>query len=80
MMKGTIEHKWRSRGDDLPLAQMSSVPPAGGLPPGAANFGETLRVLNAAAHGVNVSADAAAVALDAGTQLLDALRRRFEAP
>jgi len=55
---------------------MSSVPPAGGLPPGAANFGATLRVLNAAAHGVDVSADAAAAALDAGTPLLDALRRR----
>jgi hypothetical protein len=80
MMKGTIEHKWRSRGDDLPSAQMSTVPPAGGLPPGVSDFGETLRVLNAAAHGVDVSPDAAAAALDAGTQLLDALRRRWEEP
>lgn len=53
---------------------------AGGLPPGTVDFGETLRVLNAAAHGVDVSADAAAVALHAGTRLLDALRRRLEEP
>ncbi len=79
-MKGTVEHKWRSRGDDLPLAQASTVPPASGLPPGAGNFGATLLVLNAAAHGVDVLPDAAAAALDAGTQLLDALRRRLEEP
>jgi len=59
---------------------MSSVPPAGGLPPGAGSFGATLRVLNGAAHGVDVSADAAAAALDAGTRLLDTLRRRLEEP
>jgi len=59
---------------------MSTVPPAGGLPPGAADFGETLRVLNAAAHGVDVSADSAAAAFDAGTRLLDTLRRRLEEP
>jgi hypothetical protein len=52
----------------------------GGLLPGAADFGETLRVLNAAVHGVDVSADAAAAALDAGTRLLDALLRRLEEP
>jgi predicted nuclease of restriction endonuclease-like (RecB) superfamily len=52
----------------------------GGLPPGAADFGETLRALNAAAPGADVSADAAAAALDAGTRLLDALRRLLEDP
>jgi hypothetical protein len=78
MMKGTIEHKWRSRGDDLPSAQLSTVPPAGGLQPGVSDFDETLRILNAAAHGVDVSADAAA--LEMGTRLLDALRRRLEEP
>jgi predicted nuclease of restriction endonuclease-like (RecB) superfamily len=47
----------------------------GGLPLDAADFGETLRALDAAAHGADVSADAAAAALGAGTRLLDALRR-----
>jgi hypothetical protein len=51
---------------------------AGGLPPSAAHFGETLRVLNAAAHGVEVSADISAAALNAGTRLLDELRRLGE--
>jgi DUF1016 N-terminal domain len=51
-----------------------------GLPSGTADLGETLRVLDAAAHGADVSADAAAAALDAGTRLLDALRRRLEDP
>lgn len=46
-----------------------------GLPKSAAAFGETLRVLNAATHGGDVSADAAAAAPDAGTRLLDELRR-----
>ena len=79
-MKITIGRKWRSRGDDLPLAQASTVPPAGGLPPGAADFGETLRVLNAAAHGADVPADAATTALDAGPQLVEVLRRRLGEP
>ncbi len=52
----------------------------GGLPPSAADFGETLRALDAAAHGADVPADAAAAALEAGTQLLDALRRLLEDP
>jgi hypothetical protein len=51
-----------------------------GLPENAAAFGETLQILNAASHGVDVSADAAAAALDAGTRLLDELRRRLEEP
>jgi predicted nuclease of restriction endonuclease-like (RecB) superfamily len=46
-----------------------------GLPQSAAAFGETLRILNAATHGVDVSADAAAAALDAGTRLLDELKQ-----
>jgi hypothetical protein len=46
-----------------------------GLPQSAAAFGETLRVLNAATHGADVSADAAAAALDAGTRLLDELKQ-----
>jgi hypothetical protein len=62
------------------LAQASTVPPVGGLQPSAGDFGATLRVLDAAAHGVDVSADAAAAALDAGTRLLDALRRQLEKP
>ena len=52
----------------------------GGLPPGAADFGETLRALDAAAHGADVPPDAAAAALDAGARLLDALRRLSEDP
>ena len=50
----------------------------GGLPSGATDLGETLRALDAAAHGADVSADAAAAALDAGTRLLDELRRLLE--
>lgn len=46
-----------------------------GLPQSAAAFGETLRVLNAATHGVDVSAEAAAAALDAGARLLDELKQ-----
>ena len=42
-----------------------------GLPPRVADLGETLRALDAAAHGADVSADAAA-ALEASAQLLDA--------
>jgi len=49
-----------------------------GLPHSAVAFGETLRALDAAAHGTDVSTDAAAAALDAGTYLLDALRRLLE--
>ncbi len=49
-----------------------------GLPQSAAAFGETLRVLNAATHGVDVSADAAAAALDAGVRLLDELNQLGE--
>jgi hypothetical protein len=52
----------------------------GGLPQGVAEFGETLRALDAAAHGVDVPADAATAALEAGTRLLDALRRLLEDP
>jgi hypothetical protein len=40
----------------------------------------TLRALDAAAHGVDVRADAATATLEAGTQLLDALRRLLEDP
>jgi hypothetical protein len=50
----------------------------GALPQGAAAFGETLRVLNAAAHGADVSDEAAAAALEAGGRLLDELRRSEE--
>jgi len=49
-----------------------------GLPQCAAALGDTLRTLNAATHGVDVSADAAAAALDAGTRLLDALKQLGE--
>jgi hypothetical protein len=49
-----------------------------GLPQSAVAFGETLRILNAATHGVDVSADAARAALDAGTRLLDELKRLGE--
>jgi hypothetical protein len=51
-----------------------------GLPPRVADLGGTLRALDAAAHGVDVPADAAAAALEAGTHLLDALRRLLEDP
>ena len=51
-----------------------------GLPPSVADLGVTLRALDAAAHGVDVPADAATAALEAGTQLLDALRRLLEDP
>ena len=44
------------------------------LPPSAARFGETMRILNAAAHGAAVPADAAKTALEAGSRLLDDLR------
>jgi hypothetical protein len=51
----------------------------GGLPPDAADFDETLRALDATAHGTDVSADAAAATLtQAG--LLAALRRLVEDP
>ena len=49
-----------------------------GLPPSVADLGGTLRALDAAAHGGDVSADAAAAALDAGAHLLDALRQLLE--
>lgn len=49
-----------------------------GLPQSAAAFGETLRILNAATHGVDVSVVAAAAALDAGTRLLDELKQLGE--
>jgi hypothetical protein len=39
------------------------------LPPSAARFGETMRILNAAAHGADVPAVAANAALEAGTRL-----------
>jgi hypothetical protein len=48
------------------------------LPSRATDLGETLRALDAAAHGADVSADAAATALDAGTRLLNELRRLLE--
>lgn len=44
------------------------------LPPSAARFGETMRILNAAAHGAEVPAEAAKAALEAGSRLLDDLR------
>ena len=50
-----------------------------GSPGSAESIGETLRVLNAASSGVDVSADVAAAALDAGTRLLDELRRLEDA-
>jgi hypothetical protein len=51
-----------------------------GLPPSVADLGGTLRALDAAAHGVDVPGDAATAALEAGTQLLDALRGLLEDP
>jgi len=60
-----------------PMLQRLAVVP--GLPPGAADLGGTLRALDAAAHGADVSADAAAAALDAGTRVLSELRRLLEA-
>jgi len=44
------------------------------LPPSAARFGETMRILNAAAHGADVPAVAANAALEAGTRLVNDLR------
>jgi hypothetical protein len=44
------------------------------LPPSAARFGETMRILNAAAHGADGPAVAAKAALEAGTRLLNDLR------
>jgi predicted nuclease of restriction endonuclease-like (RecB) superfamily len=63
---------------DRPFAigpMLQRLAEAGPLPQSAADFDEALRALNAAVHGVDVSADAAAAALEAGTRLLDELRQ-----
>jgi hypothetical protein len=54
---------------------LESLAQVRGLPQSAAAFGETLCFLNAATYGVDISADATAAALDAGTRLLDDLKQ-----
>lgn len=45
------------------------------LPPSASAIGDTLRVLNAAAHGADLSVEAATAALEAGARFLDELQQ-----
>lgn len=60
-------------------SMLNRLEAAGCSPQSAAAFEDALRVLNAATHGMEVSGDAAAAALDAGTRLLDEIRRLGEA-
>lgn len=66
--------------DDAPALEpmLRRLAAVRGLPPSVADLGGTLRALDKAVHGVDVSADAATSALEAGTHLLDALRCLLE--
>jgi predicted nuclease of restriction endonuclease-like (RecB) superfamily len=59
-------------------SMLNRLEAVGCSPQSAAALEDALRVLNAAAHGMEVSNDAAAAALDAGVRLLDELRRLGE--
>ena len=78
MLRQLTQQHGAPKGPPAIRSMLEQLAQGGGLPQSAAAFGETLRVLNAATHGGDFSAAAPAAALDAGTQLLDELKKLWE--